>query len=43
MIVILFKHFAMIEEIHFISHVANGIHILILNDFVVYLHVFEYK
>ena len=30
-------------EIHFILHVANGIHITILNDSVVYLHLFKYK
>ena len=30
-IVIIFKLIAMIEEIHFILHVANGIHIIIHN------------
>ena len=33
----------MIEEIHFFLHVVNGIFIIIHNDFVVYLHLFEYK
>ena len=33
---ILFKLIAMIEEIHFILHVANGIHIIIHNDVIVY-------
>ena len=29
--VIIFKHIAMIEEIHFILHIVNGIHIIIHN------------
>ena len=33
----------MIEEIHFILHVVNGIHIIILNFDKVYLHVYIYK
>ena len=36
-IVNIFKLIVMIEEFHFILHVANGIHITIQ----VYLHVFE--
>ena len=35
--------FAMIEEIHFILHVVNGIYIKIHNDVIVYLHEFIYK
>ena len=38
-IVIIFKLIAMIEEILFILHVANGIRIIIQ----VYLHEFKYK
>ena len=33
----------MIEEIHFILHVANGIHELIHNVDTVYLHEFIYN
>ena len=29
-------------EIHFILHVANGIHIIIHNDVRVYVHLFKY-
>ena len=32
----------MIEEIHFILHVTNGIHIIIHNDVIVYVHLFKY-
>ena len=38
-----FKLFAVIEEIFFILHFANGIYMIIHKDFVVYLHLFEYK
>ena len=33
----------MIEEIHFILLLANGIRTIFHNDVVVYLHVMEYK
>ena len=33
----------MIEEIHFILHVVNGILIIIHNVDIVYLHVFKYE
>ena len=42
-IVIVFKLFAMIEEILFILHVANAIHIVIHNYVIVYVHLFKYK
>ena len=40
--VIIFKHIVITVEIHFISHVANGIHIIIHNDVTVYVHLFKY-
>ena len=42
-IMIIFKHIAMIEEIHFILQVSNGIHKIIHNVVKVYLLVFVYK
>ena len=37
------QNFAMIEEIHFILHVVNGIHIILHNNIVVYLHAYNYE
>ena len=40
---IIFKLIAMIEEILFILHVVNGIHIIIPNTDILYLHDFQNK
>ena len=42
-ILIIFKHIAMIVEIHFILLVVNGIYILIQIVNVVYLHEYIYE
>ena len=42
-IVIKFKLFAMLEEIHLVLHVANGVLIIIHNDVIVYIHEYKYE
>ena len=38
----IFKHSVTKEEIHFVLHVVNGIHIIIHDVDVVYSHVLKY-